>query len=346
MFRSSPSKRFWSILLTSLLCILGIGTFTVANAQSSIPNILAINQPFDDNLDQLSKVPRELEQIDSPLGEDSRVVIGPDDRFPVLSRQYPWSTMGRLEWRDRGQITSTCTATLIGPDTILTNSHCLTYSRYNSDSQSFDSYFIEAGRYSQLLSQDNGQSKMVFKASMINGESLDEADVISYSAGWTSEYQSPVDDWAVLKLDKPLGDYYGYMGWRSLDFTNSTVLNEATERIHLLGYAGDFPAPALREWGNPAETAGVDLACSVVGVWPVGTPYADTLAHDCDTNPGASGGPIFAKFNDNHYYLVGLHARSTQLASPITLPNGVTTEVINGGVQLSRWQEAAQRARN
>lgn len=346
MLRRLPSKRFWSILITSLLCILSIGAFSAADAQSSAPSILAINQPFNDNLDQHSKVPEEREQLDSPLGEDSRVVIGPDDRFPVLSRQYPWSTMGRLEWRDRGQIVSTCTATLIGPDTIITNSHCLTYRRYNSDSQSFDSYFIEADKYSQLLSQDNGQSKMVFKASMINGESLDEANVISYSAGWTSEYQSPIDDWAVLKLDKPLGDYYGYMGWRSLDFTNPNVLSEAIEKVHLLGYAGDFPTPALSSLGNPTETAGVDLACSVVGVWPVGTPYAGTLAHDCDTNPGASGGPIFAKFNDNYYYLVGLHSSSTRLPSPMTLPNGRTTNVINGGVQLSRWQEAARRARN
>lgn len=347
MFHHIIPKRFWSIAFATLFCVLGTTTFLAANAQDSDTNtvdIPTIEIPFNPELDEPSELPEDGEQIDSPLGENSRAIIGPDDRYPVLSRQYPWSAMGRLEWRDRGQTTTTCTATLIAPDAILTNSHCLKYLRYNSDIRDFDEYFLDSNQYRRLLSMDDGQSKMVFKPSLIQGQSLDAANVISFEAGWTAQYQNSADDWAVLKLDQPLGNFYGYLGWRYLDFTDPNVVSRAAEKIHLLGYAGDFPTPALRQHGNPSETAGIDLACSVIGVWPSGTPFAGTLAHDCDTNPGASGGPILAKFNDNKYYLVGLHAQSTRIPAA-TLPNGVTTNVINGGVQLSEWIDAALRAR-
>ena len=361
MFSHTATKRFWSIALVSLLCVLVTSSFGAAilpgsgsaiaqdsntpDNDSTEISIPTIEIPFNSELDQPSELPEEGEQIDSPLGEDSRVIIGRDDRYPVLSRQYPWSAVGRLEWRDRGQLTTTCTATLIAADAILTNSHCLNYLRYNSSTREFDKYFLEPSQYRQLLSMDNGQSKMVFKPSLIQGASPDEATVISYESGWTVQYQNSIDDWAVLKLDEPLGNYYGYLGWRALDFTNSNVVNSTAEKIHLLGYAGDFPTPALRQFGAPSETAGIDLASSILGNWPTGTPYAGTLVHDCDTNPGASGGPILAKFNDNQYYIVGLHAQSTRIPAA-TLPNGVTTNVINGGVQLSRWAGAATRARN
>lgn len=344
MFRKLIYKRFFPVVFATVLCIIGMNAFTLSFAQGDISDSAIVDIPFNSGLDNRSVLPEDLGQIDSPLGEGSRVIIGRDERYPVLSRQSPWATMGRLEWRDRGQVTSTCTATLIGPSSILTNSHCLTYLRYNESTQDFDEYFITPDRYSRLLSLDDGQSKMVFKANMIEGQSLDEANVISFEAGWSVEDQNAVDDWAVLKLDKPIGNDYGYMGWRYLDFTDPDVVSAVFEKIYLLGYAGDFPTERMREFGNPTETAGVDVACSIVGVWPQGSPYEGTLAHDCDTNPGASGGPIFAKFSDEQYYLVGLHSRSTPI-STATLPNGVVTNVINGGVQLSRWSAAAASSR-
>lgn len=344
MLRKLIYKRFLSVVFATILCLVGTSAFTLSSAQEDASDSALVDIPFNPDLDGSSVPSEDLGQVDSPLGEGSRVIIGRDERYPVLSRQSPWATMGRLEWRDRGRITSTCTATLIGPSSILTNSHCLTYLRYNESTQDFDKYFITPDRYARLLGLDNGQSKMVFKANMIDGQSFGEASVVSFEAGWSVEYQDAVDDWAVLRLDRSIGNDYGYMGWRHLDFTDPDIVNAVFEKIHLLGYAGDFPIERMREFGNPTETAGVDLACSIVGVWPQESLYAGTLAHDCDTNPGASGGPIFAKFSDGQYYLVGLHSRSTRIPT-ITLPNGVVTDVINGGVQLSRWSAAAARSR-
>ena len=74
-----------------------------------------------------------------------------------------------------------------------------------------------------------------------------------------------------------------------------------------------------------------------------------TLVHDCDTNPGASGGPIFAQFEDDDtYYIVGLHARGIELpeGATATLANGLETNVLNGGVLVSRWAEQARAMLN
>jgi protease YdgD len=65
------------------------------------------------------------------------------------------------------------------------------------------------------------------------------------------------------------------------------------------------------------------------------------LVHDCDTNPGASGSAIFGQFTDGNYYIVGLHAGSNQLRGSVKLPDGVVTQAINQGVQVSQWATQA-----
>ncbi|WP_255526979.1 hypothetical protein [Nodosilinea sp. LEGE 07088] len=42
---------------------------------------------------------------------------------------------------------------------------------------------------------------------------------------------------------------------------------------------------------------------------------------------------------------MGLHARSTPLGDWVRLPNGVETDVVNGGVKVARWEAAAYRGR-
>ena len=47
--------------------------------------------------------------------------------------------------------------------------------------------------------------------------------------------------------------------------------------------------------------------------------FAGSLIHTCDTNPGASGAPLFALFDDGDYYILGLHAGSVSLLENVTL---------------------------
>ena len=115
-----------------------------------------------------------------------------------------------------------------------------------------------------------------------------------------------------------------------------------TGNISIVGYAGDFPTEAMVVFGEPGETAGLSERCSILLVVPEGD-FANTLIHDCATNPGASGGPILAQFEDGEYYLVGLHSGSVSLLESITLPTGEQTDILNRGVQVSRWSgQAAQ----
>ncbi len=309
------------------------------SAETETALVEPINIPFNPELDQSTRLPDDRQQSDNPIGQE-RVVVGVDERIPVLTRQFPWSAIGRLEWHYNDQIIGTCTATLIDSALVLTNSHCLTLPQRDSATGQTTYAFVSAEQYSNFISADADELKLVFKPSMINGVSPDEATVITYTAGWTEQSSALTEDWAVLELDEALGDRYGTLGWRTLDLNNADVLNALSENVLIAGYSGDFPTVGLREFGEPADTAGVDLQCSVLGVWPEGD-LSDMLIHDCDTNPGASGAPILAKFADGNYYIIGLHAQKVELGDTVELPNGVRTQAVNGGVQVSSWSGIA-----
>ncbi|MEL7330340.1 MAG: hypothetical protein AAGJ69_10975, partial [Cyanobacteria bacterium J06559_1] len=312
---------------------------TPAIAAEETPSNTPIDLELNAQTDRATSMPSDRTQSDDPVG-DSRVPVGLDERVPVLNREFPWSAIGRLEWQYEGQIISTCTATLIDADLLLTNSHCLMLPRRNDQTGETTPAFVNPEQYERIQAEGDGELKIVFKPSMINGIALDEANVVTYQAGWSNEANGATEDWAVLQIDADLGEQYGYLGWRNLDLENNNVLGALSENTLLAGYSGDFPTAGLSEFGEPSDTAGVDLACSILGIAPEGV-LADTIIHDCDTNPGASGAPILAEFADGDYYIIGLHARQVPLNRTATLPNGVETEVLNGGVRVSNWAPTA-----
>ncbi|MDY6785500.1 MAG: trypsin-like peptidase domain-containing protein [Cyanobacteriota bacterium] len=313
------NKKLLALFVSGFLFVTLLGNWTTVQAQTSqTEESSAIALPFDADADGSAFVPSDRQQSDQPY-DDSRVIIGRDDRAPVLSRHYPWSAIGRLEQPTAdGRGLRTCTGTLIGRDLVLTNSHCIVDDKTNRPTR----------------------SPITFKPSMINGVSLDEATVTDYDYGWKSGSQNSADDWAVLKLDQPLGDIYGYLGWRSLDFSDADVRAAAAEKVMLAGYSGDFPTAKLREFGRFGTTAGVDGACSILDA------ANGLLFHDCDTNPGASGSAILGLFDDNRYYILGLHAGSNELGRSARLPDGTITGAINRGLQVPRWAARAAAMRS
>ncbi len=160
---------------------------------------------------------------------------------------------------------------------------------------------------------------------------------MSYQQGWTANQEAMSNDWALLKIDSNLGDQtrYGHMGWRSLNFSNPDTLSAVKEKIKLGGYSGDFPTDRLTEFGIAGDTAGVDVSCSILEA------SQGMLFHDCDTNPGASGSAIFAQFDDDNYYILGLHAGGFPLNQTIRLPDGVATDIVNRDVEVSQWATQA-----
>ena len=280
-------KKFIALLTSSLAIVL------ILQNLLSPPLLAAETAPTVNistaltNLDRESFRPEDIEQSDKPSG-GTRAIIGTDEREPMLTRAYPWSTVGRLEWQLASDPISSCTATLVQSDIILTNSHCLLLPVSRENSEEPDGVFINANQYSQLLQAETTVPKLIFKPSMINGVALDEAAVIALETGWTIDDYDPAKDWALMKLDAPLGNIYGYLGWRDLDFSNNDVIEALFESTNLVGYSGDFPTESLREFGQSATTAGVDRACSILGLWSEG-PFVGTIAHDCDTNPRSLG---------------------------------------------------------
>lgn len=341
-------KRFLVTALATCLLTFGfhslVSIFSTWSHATEIPP-LEVNLLFNPELDRPTVQPADRDQSDEPMGDGSRAIVGIDEREPVLTREFPWSAVGRLEWQYDGQVFSTCTATLVSENVLLTNAHCLLLPRQNSETNKTDRVLITHSQYKQFLQAAEPAPKLIFKPSMINDIALDETVVIDLFAGWTPEAMPAAEDWALLQVDAPVGKRYGYLGWRNLDLNDSTIVEALAEHTHLIGYSGDFPTESLREYGQAATTAGVDRQCSILGIWPQGA-LTDTIVHDCDTNPGASGGPILAKFRDGYYYIVGLHARQVPLNRSVRLPNGVDTKVINGGVQVNRWVSAIGNIEN
>jgi protease YdgD len=267
--------------------------------------------------------PKDRLQSKLPYGSSDRVIIGTDDRVPVLTRAYPWSAIGRIEATKADGSSYTCTGTLIGTDIVLTNAHCL----------------VDETTHQPIIEKNQSPSsptQIVFQPSMVKGVALDSARVIDYCYGTKKPLKFLGDDWAILKLDRPLGIIYGSLGWQNLDFSNPRIWQATRDRLNLVGYAADFPTQSNSEYGQGGDTAGMNAGCSIEGIETKGT-FKGVLLHRCDTNPGASGGPLFAQFSDGNYYIVGLHSGSSALRESTRLSNGEASSVINRGVAVSRW---------
>jgi len=215
-------------------------------------------------------IPTTLSQSMNPTG--TRQVIGRDDRAPVLSTAYPWSAIGRLEQLNPdGTVAGFCTGTLVGKDLVLTNAHCVINPRTNQATR----------------------RPLRFRPNLIANTAKTEAFGIRvrYGERGMSGVFGP-NDWALLKLDKNLGEVHGTLGWQNLSVTELKALGT---KIRLIGYSGDFPKD------TPGGTAGVARSCKIL------EDIKGFLRHNCDTFGGASGGPILAVIN-NRPVIVAVHA--------------------------------------
>ncbi len=321
-------KKYIYIALALISCFL---TFQISGveAETALEPI-----PIEIGTGNPGFQPDFLPVSDLPINEDDRVVIGDDDRLPVLIRAYPYTAIGRVDWvLADGRVISHCTGTLIDRDLVLTNSHCLVLP-IDGDEKIIDLRTYRAIR---------DRVTMVFQPNMIDGIVETTANVVNYEYGWKENPEKAAEDWALLKLDRPLGDDFGYLGWKNLDLSDPETISAIDGKIRIAGYAGDFPTPQYQQFGQPGETAGLHQGCSILKGYNDGQ-LAGLLFHQCDTNLGSSGSAIFARFANGNYYILGLHAGSNELVEPIDLP-GERTKFLNRGVQVNRWSEYAERMR-
>ena len=240
-------------------------------------------------------VPDSLPTSDEPAG--GRGVIGPDNRTEVRMRAYPWTAVGRLDGVSQNGGNYHCTATLISADLILTNAHC-------------------------VVDPNTSQSaaQLVFSPNVIDGtvsSPLDRALVIDGMVGTDFQERSAPpheDDWAILKLSKPLGEQFGTIPLKAVD-TETLTQGAYRDELIMVGYSGDSPAV------RPGQTAAAHVGCSITAE------AQDVIYHVCDTYGGSSGGPLLAR-DDDGYSIVGLNAAART--------DRQERGIVNYGVKISR----------
>jgi len=318
-------RKFFILFVAGILFVALLFNWTSVQAQST-SELIPIPVALSSENYGSTYHPADLTQSDDPT--IGRGIVGADNRTPVTAETFPWSAIGRIDWVINGEEHGKCTGTLIGRDLVLTNSHCLFY----NDPQNNQFYRI---------------NQIVFKPNMIGNDFVDKATVVERVPGWDSNFNGYSDDWALLRIDRTLGDKYGYLGWRELDFSDPSVLSSLHDQVRLAGYSGDYPTRKQREAngleGEENQTAGVHIGCNIEGSSEgLGIAFSadgtgrygatdeqaikGLIIHNCDTTGGASGSTILAKFDDGNYYIIGIHA-GWNLFDESTLPTGSSREI-------------------
>lgn len=195
--------------------------------------------------------------------------FGHDDRFLPPSDEMPWRAIGIVDLPD-----GSCTGVLVAPHVVMTSAHC-------------------------LISSSGGHVKPLTFRAGASGD--DEAGI----AGFSDSVVSPTyargsappgmgngTDWAILRLDRPLGDEVGYLEVHALDAADLRQIEAGGLRISQAGYSWDT---------DPYLSGHRD--CRVI------LAYRDnSILHNCDTTRGDSGSPLLL-FRDGRWQVIALDSQ-------------------------------------
>ena len=277
--------------------------------QSITPKFISSQQAGQFKLESNGKpfIPAGLGQSVKPNEGGSRGIIGSDNRIPMLSHKYPWSAIGRVQ----GTISETesyhCTGSLIAENLVLTNAHCVINP--------------ETGKFSQ---------KIQFMPNAVDGKYQDVAEVeqVIYGTDFKQGSEIVPSDWAIMKINQPLGRKYGYLGWKSIP---TATLIKNPKSLFFVGYSKDFPTPEYQKYFSAGSgwTASYEAGCSIV------KEEDGFLLHDCATAQGSSGGAIIAAIGGKPY-IVALN--NAELKNTRT-----GQDIINIAVKVSTIEQALSR---
>lgn len=209
-------------------------------------------------------------------------VFGADQRTIVERSSYPFRWVGQLQIAKTSGIFK-CTGSLVGPDLVLTNRHCI-------------KDFIGQNLVGKINFFTLYTRKKFLEQSAVS-------EIVSYS---------PEHDWTLLRLAEPLGLTVGWLEVAPSATTAKAAIQRAFRpssfKVLIPGYSGDL---------ENGEVMSVDQNCSVRVILPTSQKGSHEVLHDCDTAKGASGSPILRETKNGKYVIVALHAAQYTLLSSI-----------------------------
>lgn len=206
-------------------------------------------------------------------GAKPRSVIGTDSRTRVTNTTaYPWRTVTKLFVTfPKSNSPSGCSGTLIAAQYVLTAGHCV----YNKAS----------GGYAKKIEVIPGLSGTYKPYGSAYAKKIR-----AYTA-WTSSQNSNYD-FALITLDRPIGNSTGWLGYTTYSSVNGITGNIA-------GYPGDKGGTYLYYHSGRISSS---------------TSYR--LYYQIDTYGGQSGSGIYYIDSQNNRYIFGVHTTGVTPSSP------------------------------